>query len=137
MFKWKKKREPEPEQKIYLDPQRLGVFGEEEAARSYRRLGYIILDANYRCPFGELDLVALRDNMLVFAEVRTRDAHAEITPAETVDAAKQQRLIATAKHFLRRYPEYADCDMRFDVIEVFYEGGYDCHLNRIENAFTL
>lgn len=130
-----KKKTEEPS--LYLDRQRLGVFGEEKAAAEYRRLGYHILAANYHSPFGELDLVAFFDSLLIFIEVRTRDAQAAITPAETVDERKQQKLIATAKHFLVRYPELANFDMRFDVVEVFYEGDYKCTLHRIENAFSL
>lgn len=124
-------------QEIYLDRRRLGVFGEEQAAGEYRRLGYNILSANYHAPFGELDLIAAQENLLVFIEVRTRDAHAAITPAQTVDAAKRRKLLATANHYLAAFPELANCDMRFDVVEVFYEGGYRCRINRIENAFTL
>ena len=122
---------------FYLDRQRLGVFGEEQAAAEYRRLGYIILAANYRCPFGELDLIALRSQLLAFIEVRIRDIRSPITPAQTVDAAKQRRLTATARHFLAAVPEWSQSDMRFDVCEVFYEGEYRYRLNRIENAFTL
>ncbi len=122
---------------VRLDRQRLGVFGEETAAAEYRRLGYDILEANYHSRFGELDLIACSDKYIVFVEVRTRDATAAITPAETVTAPKQRKLILTAQHYLLQNPELADMAMRFDVVEVFYHGGYDCRLNRIENAFTL
>lgn len=122
---------------FHLDRQRLGVFGEEIAAAEYRRLGYDIFEANYHSRFGELDLIACSENCIVFVEVRTRDATAAITPAETVTIHKQRRLILTAQHYLQQNPELADMAMRFDVVEVFYHGGYDYRLNRIENAFTL
>ncbi len=122
---------------FYLDRRRLGIFGEEQAAAEYRRLGFQILAANYHCPFGELDLVAFREKQLVFIEVRTRDARSDITPAETVDAVKQRKLTASARHFLAAFPEWAGMDMRFDVVEVFYKGGYRCKLHCIENAFTF
>ena len=120
-----------------LDRQRLGVFGEEQAAVSYREDGYDILDANYRCRFGELDLVAFDGTYLVFVEVRTREVGALVSPAETVDSRKQHRIVLTAQHYLLQNPELRDLNMRFDVVEVFYSGGYDCTVNRIENAFTL
>ena len=125
------------QEKLYLDRQRLGVFGEEQAAVAYRKLGFDILDANYHCRFGEMDLIACRDDLVVFIEVRTRDAKAIISPAETVDNRKQQKLILTAQYYLLQNPELKDFNMRFAVVEVFYSGGYDCTINRIENAFSL
>ena len=50
---------------------------------------------------------------------------------------KQQKLILTAQYYLLQNPELKDFNMRFDVVEVFYSGGYDCTINRIENAFSL
>ena len=120
-----------------LDRHRLGVLGEEKAAVSYREDGYDILDANYRCRFGELDLVAFNGTCLVFIEVRTREKGALVSPAETVDGRKQHKLVLTAQHYLLQNPELRDLAMRFDVVEVFYSGGYDCTVHRIENAFTL
>lgn len=128
---------PGEQQTWRLDRRRVGILGEEETAGEYRRLGYDIFDANYHSPFGELDLVAAKENTLVFIEVRTRDSDSDITPAETVDAHKQRRLVATAKYYLAAFPEAAERDIRFDVVEVFYEGGYRCRIHRIENAFTL
>lgn len=122
---------------MYLDRRRLGAFGEETAAGDYRSLGYLVSAANYHSPFGEIDLIVSRGACLVFVEVRTRDTRASVTPAETVDAGKQRRIILTARHFLSGHPELAGMDMRFDVFEVFYEGGYRCRTHRIENAFTL
>lgn len=120
----------------HLDRRRVGILGEETAAVAYRRLGYDIIGANFRSPYGEIDLIAQRKNLLVFIEVRTREAGAVITPAQTVDAHKRRRIVLTAQHFLARCPQLAKSDIRFDVVEAFYEGGYRCRLNRIENAFT-
>ena len=124
-------------QAFRLDRQRLGVLGEETAAASYREDGYDILDANYHCRFGELDLVAYNGKHLVFIEVRTREVGSLVSPAETVDGKKQHKLVLTAQHYLLQNPELQDLNMRFDVVEVFYSGGYNCTVNRIENAFTL
>ena len=117
----------------------MGILGEEETAGEYRRLGYDIFDANYHSPFGELDLVAAKENTLVFIEVRTRDSDSDITPAETVDTHKQRRLVATAKHYLAAFPELAERDIRFDVAEVYAPEGAATREPRIvyiENAFS-
>ena len=131
------KRTERKEPTLHLDRHRLGVLGEEKAAVSYREDGYDILDANYHCRFGELDLVAFDGKYLVFIEVRTREVGALVSPAETVDGRKQHKLILTAQYYLLQNPEFRDFAMRFDVVEVFYSGGYDCTVRRIENAFTL
>ena len=120
-----------------LDRRKVGILGEETAAAQYRKVGYIILDANFHSRFGELDLVAFRDDVVVFVEVRTRDENAEITPAETVDVHKRRKLILAAQNFLVMNPDLNEFSMRFDVVEVFYMGGYNCRSNRIENAFSV
>ncbi len=135
MFKKKPAAPPQPENA--LDSHRLGVLGETLAAASYREQEYIILDSNFRCRFGEVDLIVFRDEQLVFVEVRTRREGSMLTPAETVDKHKQRRLIAAAEYYLLNNPELNNYFMRFDVVEAYYQGGYCCKLNRIENAFTL
>jgi len=122
---------------FYLDRRRLGILGEQAAAKMYRNLGYLGLATNFHCRYGELDLVFRKGDDIVFAEVRTRDAGAVITPAETVTYAKQQRVITTAEYYLSIRPWLSGCNMQFDVVEVFYEGEYRCRVHRIENAFTL
>ncbi len=122
---------------VDLDPWRLGVFGEEETAADYRYRGYVLIGVNYKCRFGELDLVAVKDNWLVFIEVRTRRAGSMVSPAESIDIHKRRRIIAAAQHYLLRFPELNEYNMRFDVAEVIYEGGYRRTINIIENAFTL
>ena len=75
---------------------RLGNWGEGVAGRFLQEKGYRLLDANYRCRWGEVDIVAQEGDELVFVEVRTRRGAEYGTPEESVTAAKSRRLIATA-----------------------------------------
>ena len=97
--------------------QRLGDAGEEAAARFLVAQGFTIVARNHRTRRGEVDLIAEKGELLVFAEVRTRATEAFGTPEQTVDARKQARVVAAARDFLARWrgPERA---IRFDVIAV-------------------
>ena len=81
-----------------------GQAGEERAARWYRSHGYTIVDRNWRCREGELDLVVARGRTLVFVEVKTRRTDRFGTPAEAITWRKQQRL-RTLNHQLSRYTQ--------------------------------
>ena len=92
-----------------------GSRSERAAARFLRQLGYRIVARNYRCPLGELDLVALDGQCIVFVEVRSTANTNLSRPELSVDAAKQRRLTALAVHFLQRH-RLLDHSARFDVI---------------------
>ena len=103
---------------------RLGRQGEKLARRHLERAGYRILDANYRCPWGEIDLVAQDGAELVFVEVRTRRAAEYGTPQESITAEKRQHLQATALDYLqKRRPEPAQSEIpwRIDLISVRFD----------------
>lgn len=108
---------------------RLGGKGEHLAARHLKKLGYKILERNYRTPFCEVDIIAKRDDVLCFCEVKTRNSDAFGAPSEAVNRSKQRLYIRAAHHYLRGK---ADVTVRFDIIEVFRG-----EVNHIENAFTL
>lgn len=111
-----------------------GVWGEVYAARWLRDHGWHILTTNYACRFGELDVVAARDGVIAFVEVKTRDRTAALRPMEAVDEHKQARLTQTAKHFLRTCK--VEGVLRFDVCEVYLADGRDLvRINYMENAF--
>ncbi len=93
-----------------------GAAGEVLAARFLRENGYGIVAANYRCRFGEIDIIAADDAYIIFTEVKTRKPDALYTPREAVTLAKQQRILKTAQHFLQWRP--TALQPRFDVIEV-------------------
>lgn len=107
----------------------LGRIGEEAAAKTLKEKGYMILKSNYRCPWGEIDIVASKDGKLSFIEVKTRSSSRYGRPCEAVDRNKQRHIKNTALYYLKEnaaegiyYPH-----ITFDVIEVT--------VNHIKNAF--
>jgi len=110
-----------------------GRQAEDLARRHLGRNGLKFLQSNYRCPFGEIDLVMLDGDTIVFVEVRYR-ARADFgAPAETVDARKQGRLRATAAHFLQRERWASKKPCRFDIVAV--TGAGTDSLRWLQNAF--
>src|SRR5437667_8288049 len=93
----------------------LGAEAERAAAAWLARRGITVVESNYTCRGGELDLVCDDRGTLVFVEVRARADARHGTPAETVGAIKRQRLVLAARHYLqRRRIEERAC--RFDVV---------------------
>jgi putative endonuclease len=109
--------------------QALGRRGEDQAAAWYVARGYEVIDRNWRCRDGELDLVVRRADVLVFCEVKTRSSNAFGSPAEAVTATKQRRLRRLATLWLREHGARTP-RLRFDVAAVL---GRD--IDVIENAF--
>ncbi len=110
----------------------LGQAGENAAAAELVRLGYRILARNHACRLGEVDIVATEGDCLCFVEVRTR-GRAGIGPAETVDRAKQRRVVAAARDYLYRHPAYGP--MRFDVAAVQRTPAGALRVELLRNAF--
>jgi putative endonuclease len=76
-----------------------GILGEKIAADFLAGRGYHILETNYRCPYGEIDIIARYQDYLVFIEVRTKKSRQFGSPEESITPAKKQRLLATAWHY--------------------------------------
>lgn len=93
-----------------------GAMGEILAARFLRDKGYGILSSNYRCRFGEIDIIASDKRYLVFVEVKTRREDSRYLPREAVTVTKQRKLLQTAAMYMSRFP--MNLQPRFDVIEV-------------------
>ena len=99
----------------------LGRRGEDAACDLYRRLGFQVVERNYRSGRGEVDVVARRGDTLVFCEVKTRRSDGWGIPAEAVDHSKQARLRRLAAAWLaERRPGFVD--VRFDVVSVIVRG---------------
>lgn len=114
----------------------IGRLGETTAADAYKNNGFEILCTNYRTRFGEIDIIAIKQNQLVFAEVKTRSAGAKALPREWVNHSKQQKIILAAKEYIARN-SLDDCFMRFDVVEVLVNKNTVLAFNIIEDAFSL
>lgn len=113
----------------------LGEWGETEAARHLKGLGWKILRRNFRAPGGgEVDLVCRDRDTLVFAEVKTRRSEELGRPLDAVDREKQRLIRQGAIHWLRLL-EMPDITFRFDVIEVLATDPVEIRV--IESAFTL
>ena len=113
----------------------LGREGEGIAERYLKKQGFKLLERNYRCPLGELDLVALDRKVLVFVEVKTRTSDGLGSPLEAVDRRKQRQIIKTALYFLSQKCLH-DRDARFDVIGISMERGEPV-VEHIRNAFEV
>jgi putative endonuclease len=115
---------------------RLGRFGERLAVAHLESKGYLILDRNFRCREGEIDIIAQNDGCLVFVEVRARRGDAMGSAVESVTPLKGARIHAAADAYCRDHP-YADADRRADVIAVdLSPQGRLLRLEHIENAFS-
>lgn len=114
----------------------LGARGEELAATWYVGAGYSVLDRNWRCREGELDLVVARGRLLVFCEVKTRTGTGFGLPAEAVTFSKQRRLRHLATRWLVERPAgEAWPDLRFDVACITLHRDAAPDLEIIEAAF--
>jgi putative endonuclease len=96
----------------------VGRFGEDVAAGCLHAAGARILDRNWRCRDGELDIVAVENGVLVFVEVKTRSSLAFGDPAEAVNAAKANRLRRLAARWLAEHPDTYWPEIRFDIIAI-------------------
>ncbi len=111
-----------------------GAYGERLAERYLTEHGYEIVAKNWRCPEGELDLIARQGEMLVFAEVRTRRGTHLGPPEASITPAKQTKLVQLAYTFLADY-ENPDCAWRIDVIAiVLNQQGKVMRFNHLEYA---
>lgn len=113
----------------------LGRKGEEAAVRYLESNGYLVLKRNYRCRLGEIDIVALDRDTLVFVEVRSRSSSGFGAAQESVTQRKQFKLRRLAWHYLKSEKKTGS-NSRFDVIAVsFNREGEVKRLEHIENAF--
>ncbi len=117
---------------------RKGRKGEGLACHWLRSKGYRILERNYRWRGGEIDIITLGGDCLVFCEVRTRSSPHPVLPEETVNQVKQMRMVRTALYYLRNLERRGirPRGCRFDVISLIL-GPDDTKLNHIVNAFTV
>ncbi|MDP5209518.1 YraN family protein [Microbulbifer sp. 2205BS26-8] len=108
----------------------VGTQMEDKATRYLRRAGLVIIERNYRSRFGEIDLIARDSDTVVFVEVRFRRSDHFGGAGASVDARKQQKLLAAACGFLQEHK--LDCPCRFDVLAI---DGNAQNIQWIKNAF--
>jgi putative endonuclease len=113
----------------------LGRLGEELASRRLRSLGYEILERNYRCRLGEIDLVARDGDVLVFVEIKTRKNRPLGEAKEAVNRRKQGQLSRVALAYLKSKKLW-DTKARFDVVAIGVGEGKE-KIEIIRDAFEL
>lgn len=113
----------------------LGAFGENMACSYLEKNGYRILERNFSCKAGEVDIIAMEGDIIAFIEVKCRTGIGYGSPSEAVSYYKQNRIVKTALFFMTKYKIF-DYMCRFDVIEVLTDGTTeDTSINLIKNAF--
>ncbi|MFH1662740.1 MAG: YraN family protein [Chloroflexota bacterium] len=111
-----------------------GKRGEELARDFLIKRGFRILDANYRCTEGEIDIISQYKDCLVFTEVRTKTSQQFGSPEESITYTKKRRLITTAQHYLQNHGNQLPL-CRIDFIAVELDGkGKLSRIELIENA---
>ena len=111
----------------------IGKIGEEYTVKFLEKKKYKILERNYSKRYGEIDIIAEKDNYVVFVEVKTRDENCRYAPVYAVTKTKQTKLMKTAYIYLKEYP--TNKNIRFDIIEIIYSGKKVNSINHIKNAF--
>ena len=111
-----------------------GAHWEREAESFLRSRGLNLLHRNFRCRFGEIDLVMEDDATIVFVEVKYRKNNRHGSGAHAVTVQKQGRISRTAAWYLARHPHRAEQNCRFDVVSI--DPGKETHgIQWIRNAF--
>lgn len=113
----------------------LGREGEKIAEEYLKKKGYKVVERNYRCSIGEVDLIVLDRRVIVFVEVKTRSGHGFGMPSEAVERRKQRKMIQTAQFFINAKSLHQR-DARFDVVAISWLGRQPV-VEHIENAFQL
>lgn len=119
------------------DRKKKGDLGELYVQQRLEQSGYSVICSNYRRKCGEIDIIAEKDNLLVFTEVKTRTENPLVGGIYAVNAKKQEKLVRTAQLFLEE-KNISDKEIRFDVAEVFItksEIPTVTGMNYYENAF--
>lgn len=113
---------------------KLGRYGETIAAQLLTDRGYRIVERNWRCPRGEIDILAAQGRTLIVCEVKTRTSTEYGEPAEAVDRAKAARLRVLAAQYLIDHPGGWE-DIRFDVVSVLRLPTGPARIRHLQGAF--
>lgn len=114
----------------------IGQLGEAKAREYMIENGYTIIDLNYHSRFGEIDIIAQRDNIVAFVEVKTRSKDSIADPVEAVDLSKIDKILKTAQLYIcdkkvELQPRFDICEVTFDRLSGLFEVS-----DYIEDAFS-
>lgn len=113
----------------------MGKWGEDRALQKVKKLGYRCIVRNYRCPLGEVDLIARDGDTLVFVEIKTRKGRSLEYAKEAVDKRKRKQLSKVALAYMKANG-YSEARARFDVVVINLEGKEE-EIEVVRNAFDL
>ncbi|WP_147613959.1 YraN family protein [Treponema pectinovorum] len=117
-----------------LSKKNIGDKGEEKAVNFLILNGYDVIARNWRTRCGEIDIIAKKDDIIVFVEVKTLPSGGLETLCHELNLRKQKRIIETAKFFLEKYRQYNNSRTRFDVLVIDMPGFEAVY--HIPNAFS-
>jgi len=115
---------------MYLD---LGAFGEQAAASYLEKQGYHVLERNFSCRVGEIDIIASLGEIIVFVEVKTRKNLNYGLPCESVTSSKKEHIKKAVRYYALRNNLFQN-DFRLDVIEIYIKGE-KAYIHHMEDAF--
>ncbi len=113
-----------------MDNKQKGNAGEQKACEYLKAQGYQILEQNFHCKVGEIDIIAKDHEYLVFVEVKYRKTASHGSPLEAVNFTKQKKISQTAGYYLMTKHKQENVSVRFDVVSVLGE-----EVTLIKNAF--
>lgn len=118
-----------------INKRRVGDWGEHIASQFLQKQGIRIIEQNFRCKIGEIDIIAKENDYLVFVEVKYRNNLSHGYPREAVNYYKQKTISKVALWYMKKYNLW-NCSCRFDVLEIL--GEYpDLRITLIRNAFVV
>ena len=112
---------------------KIGIKGEQIAAEYLLNKGYIVLHRNWRSGKKEIDIIALKDNIVVAVEIKTRTNNKVLFPEESVNHRKQGFLKSAALAFIDENPQYIN--LRYDIISILLENDNVKEIVHFEEAF--
>lgn len=114
---------------------RLGNYGEELALRAYQRAGFTLLERQFRCPLGEIDLIFEKDDQLFFVEVRTKTSASFGTAAESITMQKRRRIRRISEYYMLQ-KNIAHRQPQYDLVAIYIDKlQKKAWLKRIPQAF--
>ena len=120
-----------------MSKQELGGAGEKLACSALKKKGYRIIEKNYRCRYGEIDIIAVQRDCLVFVEVRSKSSISFGSPEESVTSQKKKKLVTAAMEYLNTHTDMPP-DWRIDFVAIEFDSAHKkaTRIEIIENAIN-
>ena len=115
--------------------QNLGKWGENQAVKYLKAHSYIILDINVRTPYGEIDIVACKNGITVFVEVKTRRSKTYGYPEDSITPTKREHMVNAGQAYLVEHPELGN-NWQIDVISIQHPNHSKTEIVHFENAIS-